>query len=118
MFVLLFKENIAPVIQNDSSSFDRRRQSFSTVISRVSRRPSFMGHHSESSSDEDDDEKETTTDEIEEESSDLGGQDIDYSVLYDDTVDDFSYTSAREQAKKGILRDQKEGILEEAKEQE
>ncbi|CAF4310404.1 unnamed protein product, partial [Rotaria sordida] len=108
MFVLLFKENIAPDVQNNPSSFDRRRRSFPTLLSHITTKPSFMGHHSDSSSDEDDDKKTTTTttNKIEQEPTDLSGQDIDYSVLDDDTIEDFSYSSAREQAKKRILLDQ------------
>ncbi|CAF0990434.1 unnamed protein product [Rotaria sordida] len=101
-------QNIAPDVQNNPSSFDRRRRSFPTLLSHITTKPSFMGHHSDSSSDEDDDKKTTTTttNKIEQEPTDLSGQDIDYSVLYDDTIEDFSYTSAREQAKKRILLDQ------------
>ncbi|CAF4058009.1 unnamed protein product, partial [Rotaria sordida] len=101
-------QNIAPDVQNNPSSFDRRRRSFPTLLSHITTKPNFMGHHSDSSSDEDDDKKTTTTttNKIEQEPTDLSGQDIDYSVLYDDTIEDFSYTSAREQAKKRILLDQ------------
>ncbi|CAF1171138.1 unnamed protein product [Rotaria sordida] len=100
MFVLLFKENIAPAMQDDPNSLYQRPRSFSTVTTRVSRTLSFIGHHSDSSSDEDDDKKETTTNEIEEKSIGLSGKDIGYSVSYDKTVEDFSFTSTREQAQK------------------
>ncbi|CAF3829821.1 unnamed protein product, partial [Rotaria sp. Silwood1] len=113
--------NIAPIVQNDPSAVDHRRRSFSTIISQVSTKPSFKGHHADSSDEDDDDEKTTTTtttNEIEEESADPSGKDIDYSVLYDDTIEDFSYTSAREQAQKRILRDQQEVLLQQAKEQQ
>ncbi|CAF0927977.1 unnamed protein product [Rotaria sordida] len=117
--LVLNLENIAPVVQNDPNSADQLRRSFSTVISQVSTKPSFKGRHADSSSDEDDDkEKTTTTSEVEEESTDISGKDIDYSVLYDDTIEDFSYTSAREQAQKRILRDQQEMMLQQIKEQE
>ncbi|CAF3362511.1 unnamed protein product [Rotaria sp. Silwood2] len=117
--LVLNLENLIPVVQDDPSSSDQRRRSFSTAISQVSTKPSFKGRHADSSDEEDDDEKTTTsTNEIEDESTDLSGKDIDYSVLYDDTVEDFSYTSAREQAQKRILRDQQEVLLQQAKEQE
>ncbi|CAF3706390.1 unnamed protein product [Rotaria sordida] len=117
--LVLNLENLAPVVQNDPNSADQRRRSFSTVISQVSTKPSFKGRHADSSSDEDDDkEKTTTTSGVEEESTDISGKDIDYSVLYDDTIEDFSYTSAREQAQKRILRDQQEMMLQQIKEQE
>ncbi|CAF3957804.1 unnamed protein product [Rotaria sp. Silwood2] len=117
--LVLNLENLIPVVQDDPSSSDQRRRSFSTAISQVSTKPSFKGRHADSSDEEDDDEKTTTsTNEIEDESTDLSGKDIDYSVLYDDTVEDFSYTSAREQAQKRILRDQQEVMLQQANEQE
>ncbi|CAF3831377.1 unnamed protein product, partial [Rotaria sp. Silwood1] len=63
------------------------------------------------SDDDDDDTKETTANEIQEESTNLCGKDIDYSVLYDDTIEDYSFTSARKQASKRILHDQQEVML-------
>ncbi len=92
---------------------DHPRRSFSTQLST---KPVLKGHHDDSSSDE---EKETTsTSELEEETSESGAKDIDYAVLYDDTIEDFSYTSAREQAKKRLLRDQQEIMAQQIKEQE
>ncbi|CAF2758520.1 unnamed protein product [Rotaria sp. Silwood2] len=92
--LVLNLENIIPVVQNDPSSSDqRRRSSFSTVIFQTSRKSSFIDHHAESPLD--DDEKKTTTNEIEDESTDLSGKDTNYSVLYHDTIEDFSFTSAR-----------------------
>jgi hypothetical protein len=107
---------MTPVTPTTSSSFEPRR-SFST---QVSSKPSLKGRHADSSSDEDDSqEKQTTsTSELEEETSDTGGKDIDYAVLYDDTIEDFSFTSAREKAKKRLLRDQQEIMLQQVQEQE
>ena len=62
--------------------------------------------------------KVTTSSELDDETSTSGGKDIDYAVLYDDTIEDFSYTSAREQARKRLLRDQQEMMLQQIKEQE
>ena len=117
---MLIEENITPVASVPSSNqgpFDQPRRSFSM---QTSSKPSLKGHHADSSSDEDDDkEKRTTsTSEIEEETSDTGGKDIDYAVLYDDTIEDFSFTSAREQAKKRLIREQQETMLKQIKEQE
>ncbi|CAF1352591.1 unnamed protein product [Rotaria sordida] len=95
MFVLLFQENILSVVQSYLGSFDQHRRSFSTIISQTSRKSSFISHHP---SNEDDDEKKTITHEIEDKSIDLNGKDIDYSVLYNETVEDFSFTNARKQA--------------------
>ncbi|CAF1395397.1 unnamed protein product, partial [Rotaria sordida] len=53
-------------------------------ISQTSRKPSFISHH--------------PSDESEDKSIDLNGKDIDYSVLYNETVEDFSFTSTRKQA--------------------
>ncbi|CAF4878701.1 unnamed protein product [Rotaria sp. Silwood1] len=110
--------SIAPVVQTDPSPVDQRRRSFSTLIPERSRRPSFIGHHVDNSSDEDDDRKKTTTNELEEESTDLSTRDIDYSVLYDDTIEDYSFTSARKPAQKETLHDQQEIMLQQVKEQE
>ncbi|CAF4141131.1 unnamed protein product, partial [Rotaria sordida] len=76
--------NILSVVQNNPSSFDQHRRSFSTLISQTSRKPSFISHH--------------PSDESEDKSIDLNGKDIDYSVLYNETVEDFSFTSTRKQA--------------------
>ncbi|UJR31216.1 hypothetical protein I4U23_018720 [Adineta vaga] len=118
--LVLNLENITPVTPatpNDSSSFDQPRRSFST---QVSSKPSLKGRHADSSSDEDEDEEKrtTSTSELEDETSDTGGKDIDYSVLYDDTIEDFSFTSAREQARRRLLREQQETMLEQVREQE
>ena len=85
----------------------------------------MKGHHadssssSSSSSEEEFQEKETTsTSEFDEETSTSDSKDIDYAVLYDDTIEDFSFTSAREQAKKRLLRSQQEIMLQQIKEQE
>ncbi|CAF4219525.1 unnamed protein product, partial [Adineta steineri] len=80
----------------------------------------LKGRHADSSSDEEYEiEKRTTsTSEVDEETSTSDGKDIDYAVLYDDTIEDFSYTSAREQAKKRLLRNQQEIMLQQIKEQE
>ncbi len=96
---------------------DQPRRSFS---SQRSTKPALKGHHLDSSSDDDSEiERETTsTSEMDDETSTSGGKDIDYAVLYDDTIEDFSYTSAREQAKKRLLRDQQEIMLQQIKEQE
>ena len=105
MLCSLFKENPAPVPSGpttSTSSFDQPRRSFST---QSSSKPSFKGRHSDSSSSE-------------EETSDTGGKDIDYAVLYDDTIEDFSFTSAREKAKQRLLRDQQETMLKQIQEQE
>jgi hypothetical protein len=90
---------------------DHTHRSFSAQIST---KPVLKGHHMDSSSDDDDYEKETATTST----SDTDGKDIDYAVLYDDTIEDFSFTSAREQAKKRLLRDQQEMMLQQVKEQE
>jgi hypothetical protein len=107
---------MTPVTPSSSSSFEQRR-SFSIQISS---KPSLKGHHADSSSDEDDSqEKQTTsTSELDDETSDTGGKDIDYAVLYDDTIEDFSFTSAREQVKKRLLREQQEVMLQQVQEQE
>ncbi|CAF3633127.1 unnamed protein product, partial [Rotaria sp. Silwood2] len=55
--------------------------------------------------------------EIEDESTDLSGKDIDYSVLYDDTIEDYSFTSARKQAQKQTSPYQQEEMLQQPKEQ-
>ncbi|CAF4547585.1 unnamed protein product [Rotaria sp. Silwood2] len=116
--LVLHLENAIPVVQNDPSSSDQRRRSFSTVISRISRKPSFIGHHTDSSDEENDNEKTTKlTNEIEDESTDLSGKDIDYSVLYDDTIEDYSFTSARKQAQKQTSPYQQEEMLQQPKEQ-
>jgi hypothetical protein len=91
---------------------DHPRRSFSTQIST---KPVLKGHHDDSSSDE---EKETTSTSELEETSESGAKDIDYAVLYDDTIEDFSFTSAREQAKNRLLRNQQEIMLQQIKEQE
>jgi len=119
-FLLLIKENIIPVTPATPSSenpFDQQRRSFST---QVSSKPSLKGRHADSSSDEDDEKekKTTSTSEKDDETSDTGGKDIDYAVLYDDTIEDFSFSSAREQAKKRLLRDQQQKMLEQVKQQE
>ncbi|CAF3362501.1 unnamed protein product [Rotaria sp. Silwood2] len=115
MFVLLLKENAIPVVQNDPSSSDQRRRSFSTVISRISRKPSFIGHHTDSSDEENDNEKTTKlTNEIEDESTDLSGKDIDYSVLYDDTIEDYSFdldVFSSERATSGKYIQKKKALL-------
>jgi len=104
---------ITPTTPSGEYTLDHPRRSFSTQIST---KPVLKGHHDDSSSDE---EKETTsTSELEEETSESGAKDIDYAVLYDDTIEDFSYTSAREQAKKRLLRDQQEIMAQQIKEQE
>ncbi len=82
----------------------------------------MKGHHDGSSSEDDDNnnpEKQTTsTSEVDDDTSDTGGKDIDYSVLYDDTIEDFSFTAAREKAKQRLLRDQQQMMLKQIKEQE
>ncbi len=99
-----------------TSSLDQPRRSFST---QATTKPSLKGHHADSSDEEDSSENRTTsTSELEEETSDTGGKDIDYAVLYDDTIEDFSFTSAREQAKKRLLHEQQQIMLQQAKEQE
>ena len=113
-------ENITPSTPSGpeaSSTFSQPRRSFS---SQATNKPSFKGYHEGSSSDDDDsqDRPTTSTSEIEEETSDTGARDIDYSVLYDDTIEDFSFSSAREQAKKRLLRDQQEMMLKQIQEQE
>jgi hypothetical protein len=111
------KENITPTTTTSSNTFDQRRRSFST---HVSSKPSLKGRHNDSSSD-DDDEKETqttSTSGLDDETSDTGAKDIDYAVLYDDTIEDFSFSSAREKAKKRLLLDQQEMMLNQIKEQE
>jgi hypothetical protein len=116
---LFLQENITPMTPttpSNPSSFEQRR-SFSTQISS---KPSLKGRHADSSSDEDDsqEKKTTSTGELDDETSDTGGKDIDYAVLYDDTIEDFSFTSAREQAKKRLLRDQQDVMLQQIQEQE
>ncbi len=108
---------VTPITPSDQSPFEQSHRSFSTQISS---KPSLKGHHADSSSDEDEDKetRTTSTSELEEETSDTGGKDIDYAVLYDDTVEDFSFTSAREQAKRRLLRDQQEIMLKQRNEQE
>lgn len=101
----LFKEPAVTMPASSTtsvSSLDQPRRSFST---QSSSKPSFKGRHSDSSSSE-------------EETSDTGGKDIDYAVLYDDTIEDFSFTSAREKAKQRLLRDQQEAMLKQIQEQE
>ena len=102
-----------------TSTLDQPRRSFST---QASSKPSLKGRHADSSSDEDGDSGKqrptTSTSELDEETSDTGGKDIDYAVLYDDTIEDFSFTSAREKAKQRILHDQQEVMLQQIKEQE
>ncbi|CAF1296521.1 unnamed protein product [Rotaria sordida] len=93
--LILNLENILSVVQSYPGSFDQHRRSFSTIISQTSRKSSFISHHP---SNEDDDEKKTITHEIEDKSIDLNGKDIDYSVLYNETVEDFSFTNARKPA--------------------
>jgi hypothetical protein len=116
-FFYLFKEHITPIIPvtpNGQYSFDQTRRSFS-----ASTKPVLKGRHVDSSSDEESEvEKITTSSELDDETSTSGGKDIDYAVLYDDTIEDFSYTSAREQARKRLLRDQQEMMLQQIKEQE
>ncbi|CAF3495663.1 unnamed protein product [Adineta steineri] len=119
--LVLNLENITPTPPVASSSeqttFDQPRRSFSI---QASSKPSLKGHHADSSSDEDDsqDKRTTSTSELEDETSDTGGKDIDYAVLYDDSIEDFSFTYAREQAKKRLLREQQETMLKQIKEQE
>ncbi|CAF0876166.1 unnamed protein product [Adineta steineri] len=119
--LVLNLENITPTPPVASSSeqttLDQPRRSFST---QASSKPSLKGHHADSSSDEDDsqDKRTTSTSELEDETSDTGGKDIDYAVLYDDSIEDFSFTYAREQAKKRLLREQQETMLKQIKEQE
>ena len=60
----------------------------------------------------------STSGEIDEDTSDTGAKDINYDILHDDTIEDFSFSSAREQAKKRFLRDQQEIMLKQTKEQE
>ncbi|CAF1625880.1 unnamed protein product, partial [Adineta ricciae] len=121
--LVLNLENIPPATSartsESSTTMDQPRRSFSTQA--VSSKPSLKGHHADSSSEDDgdDEEKQTTsTSELEDETSDTGAKDIDYAVLYDDTIEDFSFTSAREQAKKRLLRQQQQTMLEQVKEQE
>jgi len=79
----------------------------------------LKGRHVDSSSDEEcDKEKGTTSTSEFEETSTSDEKDIDYAVLYDDTIEDFSFTSAREQAKNRLLRNQQEIMLQQIKEQE
>src|SRR5690606_34375452 len=106
---------IIPITPSGKYSCDQIRRSFS-----ASTKPILKGHHLNSSSDEESaNEKETTsTSELDEETSTSGGKDVDYAVLYDDTIEDFSYSSAREQARKRLLRDQQEIMLQQIKEQE
>jgi hypothetical protein len=117
-FSIFFKEHITPIIPvtpSGQNGSDQVRRSFSS-----STKPSLKGHHADSSSDEEHEiEKVTTsTSEVDDETSTSGGKDIDYAVLYDDTIEDFSFTSAREQARKRLLRDQQEMMLQQIKEQE
>jgi len=116
--LVLNLENIIPATPSDPSALDQRRRSFCT---QVSSKPSFKGHHADSSSDEEDEKEKKTTStsgEIDEETSDTGAKDINYDILHDDTIEDFSFSSAREQAKKRFLRDQQEIMLKQTKEQE
>ncbi len=79
----------------------------------------MKGRHVDSSSDEESDKEKGTTSTSEfEETSTSDEKDIDYAVLYDDTIEDFSFTSAREQAKNRLLRNQQEIMLQQIKEQE
>jgi hypothetical protein len=79
----------------------------------------LKGRHVDSSSDEESDKEKGTTSTSEfEETSTSDEKDIDYAVLYDDTIEDFSFTSAREQAKNRLLRNQQEIMLQQIKEQE
>jgi hypothetical protein len=108
---------VTSVTPSETNPLQQPRRSFSTA---VSTKPSLKGHHDDSSSDEDDEKEKltTSTGELDDETSDTGGKDIDYAVLYDDTIDDFSFSSAREQAKKRLLREQQETMLQQVKEQE
>ncbi|CAF0948850.1 unnamed protein product [Adineta steineri] len=108
---------INPTTPSCHSSSEQLRRSFSA---QVSTKPVLKGRHADSSSDEEYEiEKRTTsTSELDDETSTSDGKDIDYAVLYDDTIEDFSYTSAREQAKKRLLRNQQEIMLQQIKEQE
>ena len=113
-------ENITPTTittPETSGSFSQSRRSFS---SQAASKPSFKGRHEGESSDDDDadDQPTTSTSEIDEETSDTGAKDIDYSVLYDDTIEDFSFTSAREKAKQRLLREQQQMMLKQIEEQE
>ena len=118
VFSILLEDNITPVVQ--SSSTDQRRPSFATQISQISTKPSFKGRHGNSSSDEDEDEdtERRLSSCSDEDPNDMSGKDIDYSVLFDESVEDFSFTSAREQAKKRILRNQREVMLQQIDKQE
>jgi len=103
--------NLVPSVPS-TSTFDQPRRSFST-------KPTWKGHHDESSSDEEN-EKETrttSTSGMEDETSDTGGKDIDYSVLYDDTIEDFSFSSAREKAKQRLLSEQQKIMEQQTKQQ-
>ncbi|CAF0774920.1 unnamed protein product [Didymodactylos carnosus] len=98
----------------DSTASTPHRKSFSSFST-----PLLKGRHDVDNDIDNDDETTTSTDEVDdEESSDTGNKDIDYSVLYDETIEDFSYSGAREQAKKRLLRDQNEEMLRQNKEQE
>ena len=86
-----------------------------SAVSSEHLKPSLKGHHLDSSDSDDEsfsDRHTTST------TSTSGGKDIDYAVLYDDTIEDFSYSSAREQAKKRLLRAQQEIMLQQIREQE
>ena len=115
--IVLNLESVNPVpsvpTASTTGAFDQPRRSFST-------KPALKGHHADSSSDEENEAatRTTSTSGVEDETSDTGAKDIDYSVLYDDTIEDFSYTSAREKAKRRLLHDQQKIMEEQAKEQQ
>ncbi|CAF3320971.1 unnamed protein product [Rotaria socialis] len=112
--LVLNLENVTPAMQNDPSSLNHQCRSFTCL---TSPKPSATGHHADSSSDDDENKKKTTTTaKSEEESTDTSENDVDYSVLNDESIQDFSFTSAREQAKKRILHDEEEFTLKQAKE--
>ena len=112
-FSLFIQENltpVTPVTPKASTSSTEQRRSFST---HSSSKPKLKGHHVDSSSDEDENSEgqTTSTSESDDETSDMGAKDIDYAVLYDDTIEDFSFTSAHEQKQKRLLREQQEMML-------
>ncbi|CAF5182076.1 unnamed protein product, partial [Rotaria magnacalcarata] len=76
-------------MQNDPSSLNQQCQLFTCL---TSPKPSAVGHHADSSSDGDDENKKKTitTAENEEESIDTSENDVDYSVLNDESIQDFS----------------------------
>jgi len=101
--LVLHLENIGPLVP-DAAYLQQPRRSFSSFSSA---KIPLKGHHDVDKGDDDDEEitKTTSTSELEDE----GGKDIDYSVLYDENIEDFSYTQAsREQAKKRLLKEQQE----------